>query len=73
MQITVEHGLQSAVVSRPEGTTVGQIINDSNIRAVVGSGENVTALVEGAAVDPTYVLEEGDVVTLQGKAAVKAA
>lgn len=72
MQITVEHGLQSVTVTRPDGTTVGQIMNDPNIRAVVGSGENVTALVEGAAVDTAYVLEDSDTVTLQGKAAVKA-
>jgi hypothetical protein len=72
MQITIEHGMQSVTVSRPDGTTVGSVINDPNIRSVIGSGDNVSALVEGAAVDPSYVLEEGDTVTLQGRAAVKA-
>jgi hypothetical protein len=72
MQITITHGMQSVTITRPEGTTVGSIVNDANIRAVVGSGENVTPLVEGSAVDLSYVLEEGDEVTLQGKAAVKA-
>jgi hypothetical protein len=72
MRITVEHGLQSSTVERPEGTTVGSIINDQHLRAVLGSSENVTALVEGAVVDNGYVLEEGDTVTLQGRAATKA-
>lgn len=72
MQITIEHGMQSVTVSRPEGTTVGALINDPNIRAVTGAGENVTPIVEGSAVDVSYALEDGDTVTLQARAAVKA-
>lgn len=72
MQITIEHGMQSVTVSRPEGTTVGSLISDPNIKAVVGFGENVTPIIEGSAVDMSYPLEDGDSVTLQGRAAVKA-
>lgn len=72
IQLTIEHGMQSVTVSRPEGTTVGNLISDPNIKAVVGFGENVTPIVEGASVDHAYVLEEGDTVTLQARAAVKA-
>jgi hypothetical protein len=72
MQITIEHGMQSVTLSRPEGTTVGNIIGDSNIKAVVGFGDNVTPIVEGSTVDNTYALQDGDTVTLQAKAAVKA-
>jgi hypothetical protein len=72
MQITIEHGMQSVTIDRPEGTTVGALIADPNIKAVVGYGENVTPIVAGAAVDTGYALAEGDTVTLQARAAVKA-
>jgi sulfur carrier protein ThiS len=72
MQLTIEHGMQSSTVSRPEGTTVGNLLSDPNIRAVVGAGENVTPVVEGSVVDHNYVLQEGDTVTLQARADVKA-
>jgi hypothetical protein len=72
MQITIEHGLQSVTVNRPEGTTVGALLGDANIKAVVGFGEAVTPIISGATVDSSYALEDGDTVTLQAKAAVKA-
>lgn len=72
MQLTIEFGMQSVTVSRPEGTTVGALLQDPNIKAVVGFGEGVTPIVEGATVDNSYALEDGDTVTLQARAAVKA-
>ena len=72
MQLTIEHGMQSVTISRPEGTTIGALLADPNIKAVVGFGENVTPVVEGSTVDSSYTLEDGDTVTLQGRAAVKA-
>lgn len=72
MQLTISHGMQSVTVSRPDGTTVGALLTDPNIRAVVGFGENVTPIVEGATVENSYVLEDGDEITLQGRAATKA-
>jgi hypothetical protein len=64
--------MQSVTVDRPEGTTVGTLVNDPNIKAIVGHGENAVPVVEGATVDNTYVLEEGDEIVLQARAAVKA-
>jgi hypothetical protein len=72
MQITIEHGMQSITVSRPEGTTVGALLADPNIRAVAGFGENVTPIIEGAVVDQSYSLADGETVSLQARAATKA-
>lgn len=72
MQITIEHGMQSVTVTRPEGTTVGNLVNDPNIKAITGHGENVSPVVEGSVVDNTYAVQDGDTVTLQARAAVKA-
>jgi hypothetical protein len=72
MQLTIEHGLQSVTVARPDGTTVGALLADPNIRAVVGFGEHVTPVVDGATVEDTFVLTDGDTVTLQSRAATKA-
>lgn len=60
-------------VERPSGTTVGSLIADPNTKALLGYGENVTPIVEGAAVDTGYALADGDEVTLQARAATKAA
>jgi hypothetical protein len=72
MQLTIDHGMQSVTISRPEGTTVGALLADANIKAVVGFGENVTPIVDGSTVESSYTLQDGDTVTLQGRAAVKA-
>lgn len=72
MQITISHGMQSVSVERPEGTTIGALLADANIRAILKHSENVVPVVEGAIVDSGYTLEEGDEVVLQAKAAVKA-
>lgn len=72
MQLTISHGMQSATVTRPDGTTIGALLADSNIRAMLGVAENVTPVVGGSVVDNTYVLEDGDEVTFQGRASTKA-
>jgi len=73
MQLTIEHGLQSVTIARPEGTTVGALLQDANIKAVVGFGDAVTPIVDGSTVDNSYELTDGDTITLQARAAVKAA
>jgi hypothetical protein len=73
MQLTIEHGMQSVTIARPEGTTVGALLQDPNIKAVVGFGDAVTPIVDGSTVDNSYELSDGDTITLQARAAVKAA
>lgn len=72
MQLTIQHGMQSVTVNRPEGTTVGALLADANIKAVVGFGDAVTPVVEGATVESSFELSDGDTITLQAKAATKA-
>jgi hypothetical protein len=72
MQITISYGMQSVTVDRPEGTTVGALMADPNIKAVVGFTENSVPLIGGATVDSGYVVQDGDEVALQARAATKA-
>jgi hypothetical protein len=47
MQVTVKYGIEKIEKNVNEGTTVGQLIGDPNIRAVFGCGDNVRALING--------------------------
>lgn len=71
MQVTVRYGMQSVTLERPEGTTVGTLVTDPNTKAVLGFGENVVPVVEGATVEHSFPLSESDEVTLQPRAATK--
>lgn len=72
MQITITYGMQSVTVDRPSGTTVGALLADPNIRAVVGFTENSVPLIEGSTVDTGYVVQDGEEISLQARAATKA-
>ena len=72
MQVTLKYGMQNVTLERPEGTTVGALVNDQNAQAILGYGpDNVVSMVEGAAVEPTFTLGEADEVILQPRAATK--
>lgn len=71
MQITLRYGMNAVTLERPEGTTVGSLVSDANTKAVLGFGENVTPVVEGAAVEPSFVLGHEDEVLLQPRASTK--
>lgn len=71
MEITLRYGLNTVKLERPLGITVGTLIRDNNARAVLGYGENVVPVVEGATVGPEFVLGEQDEVIFQPRAAQK--
>lgn len=56
----------------PEGTTIGDILRDPNLRAVLGFGDNVEARIDGVTQDLSAPVRDGDVIFLATKAASKA-
>lgn len=65
MTLTIKFGCVNQVtVERPEGTTVGAIKRDSNLKAVLGFGEAVDAIVDDHVQPDTTTLADGDTVEL---------
>lgn len=71
MNITVRYGMNAVQLDRPEGTSVGSLLKDANAQAVLGYGDNVVAVVEGASVGHEFLLGEADEVVFQPRAAQK--
>lgn len=56
-----------------EGTTVSQLLSNQSVKATLGFGDNVQAVVNGSILAGNTVLDDGDVVTIESKANSKAA
>lgn len=73
MQITINFGIGNAVTkSYPTGTTVGTVLGDQNLKAVLGYGDNVTAVVDGVRQPATAELSEGDEIQIETAVGYKA-
>lgn len=57
----------------PEGTRVSQLLSNQSVKATLGFGDNVQAVVNGSILAVNTVLDDGDVVTIESKANSKAA
>lgn len=55
-----------------EGTTVGTILADRNLKAVLGFGDNVQAVIDGQVQPTSAPIGDGDVVTIETRANSKA-
>lgn len=71
MTVTVRYGMNTVQLDRPDGTTVGSLVKDANAKAVLGFGDNVVPVVEGASVGHEFVLGDQDEVIFQPRAAQK--
>jgi hypothetical protein len=71
MTISVRYGMNTVQLDRPEGTTVGALMIDSNAKSVLGYGDNVVPVVEGASVGKEFILGSQDEVIFQPRAATK--
>lgn len=73
MQITIRFGSTNELTRTVNDRyTVGDVLNDSNIRAALGFGSNVQALVDGQVQNSSTRLEDGDLVVIETKANSKA-
>jgi len=69
---TIKFGLNVLSNASYTNRTVGQIKADGGLRSALGYDANVTAIVNGVAVDDSYTVKENDTVSLQTRAASKA-
>ena len=72
MQITVKYGIEKIDKNVAEGTTVGQLVGDANIRAVFGCGDNVRALINGVEMSSDVRVPAGATVVFETRCNSKA-
>lgn len=72
IKVTIEFSGNSISKSVSAGTTVGAVISDANLKAVLGFGSNVEAQIDGVTAANDAALSEGDTVTIVTKANTKA-
>ncbi len=54
--------------SYPEGTTIGGILGDRELKAVLGWGDNVRALIQGAEQPVTAIVPDGVTIVVETRA-----
>lgn len=65
MQVTIRYGMESITRTVPDGTTIGQLVQDSNLKAVLGFGDNTRALINGIQMSNDVTIPYGAVITLE--------
>ena len=73
IKVTIAYSGNSITKNVAAGTTVGSILTDANLKAVLGFGQNIEAQVNGASAESAVVLSDGDELDLVTKANTKAA
>lgn len=72
MQVTIRFGTEDFHRTYPEGTTVGSILQDNNLKIIAGWGDNVRAMVAGVEQPTTAIAPDGGVLTVETRANDKA-
>jgi hypothetical protein len=70
--ITIKYGVDSITKQVDAGFTIGDLKGDDGIRAGLGYGDNVNALINGVAQGCSTVIPDGAVVTIETAANTKA-
>lgn len=66
IRITVSFGHSNRLEKEvPAGTTVGQVVNDANVRAALGYPQNVRPLIHRIQQDVNSPLSNGDEIVLE--------
>ncbi len=73
MKVSIHFGIGNSVTKEyASGTTVSQVLGDANLRAVLGYGDNVRAVIDGVPQPGTSELSEGDAIHVETNVACKA-
>ncbi len=72
MTFTVSYGLDQHTKTVSNNPTVGDVISDPNLRAVLGYGDNVRALVNGVEMSTNTTVPDGCTLVLETRANQKA-
>jgi Domain of unknown function (DUF4160) len=72
MHITISHGVCNVLRKEfPDGTTVGSVVADPDVKEQFGDTENMTARVGGERKSSDDVLRDGDLVIIQNESCEK--
>lgn len=72
MQVTIQYGVERLTKTYSSNPTVGQIVSDSNIKAALGYGDNVKALLNGIEQPTTVGVPDGSTLVIETAANKKA-
>lgn len=73
VEITVRFGVGNGrIVSVPEGTTIGQVVDDQTTRSALGYPAGVRALIRRVQMDRNHRVVNGDVIDLETVGTIKA-
>lgn len=72
VNVNVQFGGEKIPRSYEEGTKVGQILTDYELKSVMGWGDNVRALIQGVEQPVTALLPDGVTVVVETRANSKA-
>ncbi len=72
MNITVQYGTQTMAKNFIENPTVSQVLGSASVKAELGYGDNVRALVNGVEQSGNALVEDGATLVVETKANSKA-
>ncbi len=72
MNVTIKHGTQTMSKHFAESPTVNQVISSASVKAELGYGDNVRALVNGVEQAGNAIIDDGSTVVVETKANSKA-
>ncbi len=72
IQVTVKFGSEAYTRSYSDGTTVGQVLNDVDLKAVSGWGDSVRGMVHGVEQPVNALAPDGGTVVVETRANTKA-
>jgi len=71
MQLTVKFGSDTYTRVYAEGTTIGQVLADHDLKVVTGWGDNVRAVVSGVEQGANVLAPDGGIIVVETKANTK--
>lgn len=71
--ITIRFGLEQVTREVPDSTTVGQIINDGEVKMALGYGDNVSMAIDGIEIPALAVPLDNSTVSVTNAVNTKAA
>jgi hypothetical protein len=72
MTFTVRYGLDTHIKTVSVAPTISQVVDDPNLRAILGYGDNVMVKVNGIEQQPATVVPDGATLVLETRANTKA-
>lgn len=72
MTFSVRYGLDSHTKNVSTAPTISQVVDDVNLRAILGYGDNVRVLVNGVEQRPDTIVPDGCTLVLETRANTKA-